>query len=104
MYPCVLCTLLLPAVILVAGLTVWIITGLHNTARGQQQQWVVLPHAVNMFVKHSTYSEAAIKKALAEGTPASKYRRATPAELKCLKQQGAVGRRVTLVNRVRLQG
>jgi hypothetical protein len=84
------------SVVTVAGLTLWIITGPTSSNRGQHK-WVVLPHAVQLLVSNSQYSEAAIKKGLAEMQSPSNYRRATSSELAWLKQHGAVGPRTSHV-------
>jgi hypothetical protein len=91
-------------VVTVAGLAQWIIRGSLSNTR-TQQQWVVLPHAVQLFVKNSKYSESTIRVALSgstSSTTSNQYRRATPSELAWLKQQGAVDRRSTLVALVSL--
>ena len=91
-------------VVTVAGLAQWIIRGSLSNTR-TQQQWVVLPHAVQLFVKNSKYSESTIRVALSgstTSTTSNQYRRATPSELAWLKQQGAVDRRSTLVALVSL--
>jgi hypothetical protein len=79
----------------------WIITGTLGTTRAQQQ-WVVLPHAVQLFVSNSKYSESAIRAGLTDTTTSSQHRRATPSELAWLKQQGAVTGRSTLITLVSL--
>jgi hypothetical protein len=77
------------------------ITGSLGNTRAQHQ-WVVLPHAVQLFVSNSKYSESAIRAALSDSTPNTKHRRATPTELAWLKQQGAVTSRSTLITLVSL--
>ena len=64
---------------------------------------MVLPHAVKLLVQNSKYSEATIKAALTADTTSTQYRRATAAELSWLKQQGAVGRKTTLICLVSLK-
>lgn len=88
-------------VITVAGLTLWIIIGPVSSNRGHHK-WVVLPHAVQLLVNNSQYSEASIKKGLAEGHSITNYRRATSDELAWLKHHGAVGSKTSHVMLVSL--
>lgn len=60
------------------------------------------PHAVQLFVSNSKYSESAIRVGLSDSTTSNKHSRATPTELAWLKQQGAVTSRSTLITLVSL--
>jgi hypothetical protein len=99
--------LLLPAlpalaVVTVSGVMLWVLCGALGNNRGQLQ-WVVLPHAVQLFVQNSKYSEATIKQGMTTNSTSTQYRRATAAELAWLKQQGAVDTRTTIICLVSLQ-
>ena len=90
------------AVVTVSGVMLWVLCGALGNNRGQLQ-WVVLPHAVQLFVQNSKYSEATIKQGMTTNSTSTQYRRATAAELAWLKQQGAVDTRTTIICLVSLQ-
>lgn len=90
------------AVVTVSGVMLWVLCGALGKSRGQPQ-WVVLPHAVQLFVQNSKYSEATIKADMTANSTSTQYRRATAAELAWLKQQGAVDRKTTIICLVSLQ-
>lgn len=98
---CCVCAVCCLPVVTVAGLALWIITVTLGTTRAQQQ-CVVLPHAVQLFVSNSQYSESAIRVGLADTTTSTQHRRATPSELAWLKQHGAATNRSTLITLVSL--
>lgn len=80
----------------------WILSAAASRGRGQTK-WVVLPHVVQLFKQHTSYSEAAIRQKLSDRTTQSQYRKATPGELSYLKDEGVVGKGTTMLSLVSLK-